>query len=132
MTQAELIQEKEAQKTEMKEKVRGPVYRPLTDWSVAADHYTVRLSLPGVRQEDLNLTVKGNLLTVQAVSQFTRPEEKVLVHEFELGSFTTTLSLPEDVDSEQIKADLTNGLLSLTLYKRKEALPRKIEIQTSK
>jgi len=108
-----------------------PVFRPATDMAVSRESYLLRLALPGVAQEDLELSIKGNLLSLMARGSQKSPDGKPLRQEFRLGDFQTSFAVPEDVDAEQIKADLRDGVLTLSLFKRKEAMPRKIQIQAT-
>jgi HSP20 family protein len=85
--------------------------------------------LPGVRSEDVEVTVVGDELTIKG--RRTAPESgEAVFHRRERGTgeFTRTLRLPIEIDSARVAAKLENGVLSVTLPKAEAAKPRKIEV----
>lgn len=92
--------------------------------------YTIRATMPGVRPEDVHVSVHGNVLTI---SGETRREEKQeqknwLMREQAWGSFRRSITLPTNVDADQARATCENGVVTLTLPKAAEARPRRIPI----
>lgn len=90
------------------------------------------LELPGVKLEDLDVTVHGRVLSVRGERRAEVAEEGVTTHRRErpIGAFQRTVQLPADVDAEKVEARLEHGVLMLTLPKQEAARPRKIEIRT--
>lgn len=97
--------------------------RPATDVYETADHYHVRLELPGVKKEDLQIEIQDRRLQVSA--------KRREVNDGQETSFTLTRSLvvPEGVAADGISAKLENGLLQITLPKQEHRKPRSIEVQ---
>lgn len=91
---------------------------------------TAKIDLPGVKPEDVEVTVQdGRLLTVRA----TRPadaveEERYLCCERPAGRFARTVELPVEVDAEGARATLHLGVLEIVLPKSKSAVPRKVTV----
>ena len=77
--------------------------------------------VPGVKQEDLDITVEKDVLTIKGERKGARAG----------GTFTRAFTLPKHVDREKIAASLENGVLTLTLPKRAEAQPRSIKISVA-
>lgn len=94
------------------------------------DQYILEASLPGVRPEDINITVQGSQLTLQAEQK--QEEEKkgehYLYRERRHGQFRRTLTLPTNIQADQVICELKNGQLTVTLPKAEEAKPRRIQI----
>jgi len=93
------------------------------------DKLMVEMELPGLKSEQLDISVSGGELSIKA----ERPEEceeKVVYHRRERprGAFRRVLRLPADVDSTKVEANLADGVLTLTLPKAENAKPRKINV----
>lgn len=108
----------------------------LTTWAPAVDIYetehelVVKADLPDVRPEDLDIRVENNILTIRGERKFEKKvnESNYLRVERSYGSFSRSFSLANTVNSEAIKADYNNGVLSLSIPKREEAKPKQIKI----
>ena len=94
------------------------------------DAFHVRVELAGVDREKLDLQVAGDVLSIQA----TRPEIDVpgSYHRRERNwdSFSRSLTLPDTVDVEHVRADFNHGILEVTLPRSEEVRPRKIAIES--
>jgi HSP20 family protein len=93
--------------------------------------YTVSAEIPGVKKEDIHVTVEGGMVTVRAeVKQedVLTQDEKVLRSERYYGSVSRGISLPQDVDQSQAKAKYDNGVLTLTLPKKQGGGSQKLRI----
>ena len=93
------------------------------------DAVMVELEVPGLKGPQVDISVVGNQLSVK----LERPElaqEGVTYHRRErpVGSFTRVLRLPTDVDADSVEAELSDGVLTITLPKAENAKPRKIEV----
>lgn len=104
---------------------------PAVDIFEEKEAIVVQAELPGVRSEDLHITVENDLLTISGERKFDRREGKGEWHRVEstYGTFTRSFALPKTVAADQIEADLDGGMLTVRLPKRQEAKPRKIEIK---
>ena len=108
----------------------------LTAWAPAVDIYetehelVVKADLPDVKPEDLDIRVENNILTIRGERKFEKQvnESNYLRVERAYGSFTRSFSLANTVNSEAIKADYKNGVLSLSIPKREEAKPKQIKV----
>lgn len=104
--------------------------RPATDILEREDGYHVFMDIPGVRREELVLDLQDNELAVSAkTAEIGSQEERYADVEFGPVEYSRVISVSDLVDKEGIKANLTNGVLSLHLPKAEKALPKKIEIQ---
>ncbi len=92
------------------------------------DAYVVRAELPGFRKEDLGIEVTDGILTVTA-HQKTEPQADSKEKVAQERRVSRSLSLPEQVNVEAIKAGYENGVLTVTLPKREEVKPRQIAIE---
>jgi HSP20 family protein len=90
----------------------------------------LRAELPGVRSEDVDVTVENDLLTLKGERKLDRPEQ-ASYHRVETvyGNFTRSFALPKTVDASAIEANLEAGLLTLRVPKRAEVQPRKIAVK---
>jgi HSP20 family protein len=111
----------------------------LTPWAPAVDIYetehelVVKADLPDVNPQDLDIHVENNLLTIRGERKFENKvnEENYLRIERSYGSFSRTFSLANSVNSEAIKADYQNGVLTLSIPKREEAKPKQIKVNVA-
>lgn len=93
----------------------------------------VKVELPGVSKEDIDLSITKDTLTVKGEVKREEEvkEEDYYTNERTYGSFARTISLPVEVDSEKAKATFKNGILELVIPKREEAKPKEIKIEVS-
>ena len=106
-------------------------------WSLAldvaekGDVFTIKASLPGIKPEDLNVTLEDNVLTVQGEvkEDETIEEETYHIRERRFGSFSRSLRFPVPVNANEIVAAYDNGVLTLTVPKAEEVKPKRIEIK---
>jgi HSP20 family protein len=93
------------------------------------DTFYVHFDLPGVRVEDVDLTVERNVLTVRADRHGPQDEEvEVLVAERPQGTFTRQLFLGDTLDTDRMEADYEAGVLTVKLPVAEQAKPRKVQI----
>jgi len=87
--------------------------------------------LPGVRREDVKISVQDGTLTISGVRKETATPEKStwLRNESHAGEFSRTVQLPHEVDLNAVGAELTNGVLRIVLPKAATALPREIRVK---
>lgn len=95
----------------------------------SGDAFEMRLEVPGMDKESLNIKIQGNYLEVTGSREQKLPEGyKVHKTERGAGSFSRSFTLPDDVDSSRVEATLKDGILYLTLPKSEAAKPRQITI----
>ena len=93
--------------------------------------YEILVDLPGVNKEDLNVSVKEDVLSIEANtvnSSEVKEGETVIKSERRTGKYLRTLRLGKAVDESKIAAEYANGVLKLTLPKAEEAVSRKITV----
>ena len=95
------------------------------------DNYHVELELPGVTNDDIEITYEKGALVVTANRKGPQAERKYWHHSRSYGESRFSLQLPDTVDGEKIEAELKHGVLHLTLAKRPEAQPKKISVKVS-
>src|SRR5258708_25226552 len=108
----------------------------LTAWAPAVDIYetehelVVKADLPDIKPEELDIRVENNILAIRGERKFEKKvnENNYLRVERAYGSFSRSFSLANTVNSEAIKAEYKNGVLTLTVPKRQEAKPKQIKV----
>ena len=112
------------------ELMRG-AWNPSVDIYENNDQIVLEAELPGMSPDDVNISIENNVLTLHGERKFEKKDERDNFHRIErsYGSFTRSFTLPPTVSSENVDAVFENGVLRLTLAKREEAKPRRIEIK---
>ena len=108
----------------------------LTAWAPSVDIYetehelVVKADLPEIDPKDLDIRVENNILTIRGERKFEKNvnEENYLRVERSYGSFARSFTLANTVNSEAIKADYQNGVLTLSIPKKEEAKPKQIKV----
>ena len=87
--------------------------------------------LPGVKEKDLDLSLTGNRLTVSGKREEEKKEEdeRWFTYERSYGAFSRSFTLPDGVDTEHVGAELKEGVLRVSIPKKPELKPRKIELE---
>lgn len=103
---------------------------PPVDVFEEADSIRITAEVPGVKPEDIEISVEGNLLTIRGTKEQEAEERTERVHRYErmYGVFERTFTLPASVDPQSIKASYDNGVLTIVLPKSEKAKPRRIEV----
>lgn len=93
--------------------------------------YLFKADLPGIKEEDLEINVLGNRLTVSGRREMEKEEQGETFHVMErrYGSFSRTFALPEEVPPDHVHAELKQGELVITIPKRPESKPSKVRLQ---
>ncbi len=104
---------------------------PPTDIFEDADGLKIMLELPGLRPEDVKLTVENLTLTIRGEKKQVAEEQTTKVHRYErsYGAFERSFALPSTVDVERVVAKFEHGVLTVTLPKAEKAKPRSIEVR---
>jgi HSP20 family protein len=103
---------------------------PPMDLVEEQDHFIVRADLPGMSEEEVNIELEDNVLTISGERTRSQEERKEGYYRLERasGRFARSLTLPEAVDPESVSARLENGVLELTIPKPEERKPRRVAI----
>ena len=113
-------------------------YSPKVDVSETGNAYNLEMELPGLTQNDVNLELDGSKLTnatkkieknAKKDSGNNEEKTKYLIKERREMQFSRSFTLPEDVDSEKISANFKNGILSVSIPRKEQSVPRKIAIE---
>lgn len=102
---------------------------------VFEDKDAVRIiaEIPGVKAEDVKLSLENNMLTIRGEKKQVAEENVDRVHRYErsYGVFERSFALPSTVDADRIEARYDNGILTVTLPKAERARPRQIEVKSA-
>ncbi|TAK92930.1 MAG: Hsp20/alpha crystallin family protein [Verrucomicrobia bacterium] len=103
---------------------------PAVDVVENKDNFVVKAELPGMKKDEIQVTLQDGLLTLSGERKFETKSEDAEVHRAErfVGRFQRTLSLPSTVAADQVKAAYADGVLTITLPKSEEAKARKIDV----
>ena len=112
------------------ELTRG-AWSPNVDIYENKDQIVLEAELPGMRPDDVDISIENNVLTLHGERKFEKKDDNDNFHRVErsYGSFTRSFTLPPTVAADTADATFDNGLLRLTLAKREEAKPRRIEVK---
>jgi HSP20 family protein len=93
----------------------------------------LKLEVPGIKQDDLDIRIENNTLTVRGERKFEKEEKEENFHRIErrYGAFFRAFTLPTTVNTENVKASYDSGILKLELDKRAEAKPKQIKISVT-
>ena len=111
----------------------------ITTWAPAIDIFetehelVVKADLPDIKPEELDIRVENNILTIRGERKFEKQvnENNYLRVERAYGSFSRSFSLANTVNSDAIKAEYKDGVLTLTIPKREEAKPKQIKVNVN-
>ena len=105
-------------------------WTPRVDIYEEDNNYVMKAELPGVKKEDIKVDIKDNVLILKAEKKFEKKVEKenYISLERNYGTYTRNFTLPENMDTDHIKASFKDGVLELTLPKREEIKPREIKV----
>ncbi len=100
-------------------------FSPRIDISEKGNQLIIDAEVPGVKKEDLKITLQDNILTIEGEKKNVSDEDERRYYKTErsYGSFKKSFTLPEDVDSEKVDAKFKNGVLEILLNKIEEEAP---------
>ncbi len=128
-SQALEVQEKKELVSKDEKTVPARYYVPTTDIFETEDALTVVMELPGIDKQSINVNVENDVLRIDARIDYSKYEGlEPLYTEYNIGHFGRSFTLSNKIDQQQIGAELNDGVLTLTLKKAREALPRRIAI----
>jgi len=101
---------------------------PALDVQEDKDNFTIRVELPGLKREDIEVSLEDGTLSISGERKAETPKEgtQVLRQERFFGKFSRELNLPTPVAADKVKAQYRDGILTVTLAKVEEAKPKQI------
>jgi HSP20 family protein len=110
------------------------MFAPDIELKETKDAYVIKADLPGVHDEDLEVSVTGNRLAVSGKREEEAREEddRYFAYERSYGTFSRSFVMPEGADLDKVKAELKEGVLNITVPKKTEMQARKVEVSAAK
>jgi HSP20 family protein len=108
-------------------------WAPALDISEGTDAYRVTVELPGVKLDDLEITVEDGLLTIQGERHFASESSEEQYHRLERssGAFRRSITLPAQVEADAVEASMEDGVLRILVPKAEEAKAKRIQVTPS-
>jgi len=103
-------------------------FDPAIDVHASDSEVVFVCDVPGIKQDDLEVTLENHVLTIKGTRKFDGKEDEQVMLGRAYGSFTRSYTLPDVVDDEKLTAHLTDGVLTIRIPKQARAKPRKIQI----
>jgi HSP20 family protein len=115
-------------------KWESPALRPALDSFVNGAQFTIRVDLPGIEPESIDIRVVGGILTIKGSREENHESRHAQYYrrETRYGVFERTVQLPEGVKAEDLKATHKNGVLELTATLPKEGASKQVKVQVQK
>jgi HSP20 family protein len=109
----------------------SPAWAPALDISERKDAYLVTVELPGVKLDDLTITLEDGMLTIQGERQFAEDSSDQQFHRVErrYGAFRRSITLPTHVQADAVEASFEDGVLQIVVPKAEEAKPKRIQVR---
>jgi len=131
MAAAQSLEVREKRELVGKEEKTVPAryFIPATDIHETDEALTVVMEVPGVEKKDVDINLENNVIRIEGRIDAKKYDGlEPLYTEYNVGHFARSFTLSGKVDQQRIDAQLEDGVLTLTLWKAKDALPRRIEI----
>lgn len=108
-------------------------WSPSVDISETEDAYLIKGEIPGVKKEDVKVTVQDGMLTIQGERKMEKEEKNKKFHRVECsyGSFIRSFRMPDDADENKVKAEFKDGMLNISLPKSEKAKKKSINVSVS-
>jgi HSP20 family protein len=108
----------------------GQSFAPALDVSETEDAYRVEAAVPGLKAEDLDVTLENGMLTIRGEIKQEQDEQQRNYHRIErrFGAFSRSITFPTQVKADAVEAHLEHGVLHLVIPKAEEVKPRKISV----
>jgi len=113
-----------------KDQLQAGTFVPPVDIYEDDHNVVLKLEVPGISEDNLDIQLENNTLTVKGERKFETEEKEENFHRIErrYGSFVRTFRLPNTVDTEKVDAHYDKGVLQITLARKAEAKPRQIKV----
>jgi HSP20 family protein len=108
-------------------------WAPAVDLHEERDHLVLRAELPGMKKEDIDISLHGDVLTLSGERKEEKEYEKAETYRSErfLGKFQRIFTLPVAVDANKVQASYRDGILTVHLPKSEEAKPKQIDVKVN-
>lgn len=108
-------------------------WNPGFDLHETEEAYLIEADLPGLKQDDIAITVEQGVITVKGERKYLEKQKEKGFRRIERGHgrFQRAFRLPQNVDAEKVEARMTDGVLTLTVPKPAEAKPRQVVVQVA-
>ena len=112
---------------------RGAMWNPGFEIRETDDAFVFRADMPGLRPDDLEISLIGNQLQISGAREQEQQQDEGRYHTYEraYGSFTRVFALPDSADTDKIRAELHNGVLTLSIPKKPGSAPQRRKIEVS-
>jgi HSP20 family protein len=106
-------------------------FSPSADLAETEQAFEIRVDAPGMAAKDFDIEVNGNIATIRGERKEEKEEKGKTYHRIERrhGSFSRSMTLPCNVNEDEVAAEYTNGILTVTLPKREDAAPKKVSVK---
>jgi HSP20 family protein len=110
---------------------RGDWLPPVDIFQAPTGELVMKVEVPGIKKEDIDIRVENNTLTVRGERKLESEVKQEQYHRIErtYGTFVRTFSLPNQVATDQVRADYRDGVLTVNLPIREEAKPKQIQVK---
>lgn len=107
-----------------------PCFVPRADIYETEDHINVLMDMPGIEEDNIDIMLENNILTINGYTHLNRPDGYSLASaEYEIGDYERSFRISDQIERNGIEANYVNGVLHLTLPKVEEAKARKIAVK---
>ena len=108
----------------------------MADWTPSVDvsetdkEFVIKAEIPGVKKEDVKVTIEHGMLTIKGERKMEKEEKGKKFHRIErsYGSFVRSFRIPDGVDESKVKAEFKDGMMTIALPKSEKVKPRKIQV----
>lgn len=104
-------------------------HKPRLEFSENETNYTLRAELPGISKKDISIKLENDLLKIHGLKARNEATGKLYVNEINYGSYERILKVPKDIKQNSIDAELSDGILIITLEKKEKIQPKEIQIK---
>ncbi|HEY5673290.1 MAG TPA: Hsp20/alpha crystallin family protein [Malonomonas sp.] len=109
----------------------GDDWSPRVDISETDSHFCIKAEVPGIKREDVKVSIEDGVLTLRGESKEEKEEKGRKYHRVEryYGAFSRSFALPQNIDENHIEANFKDGLLTLQVPKTQAEKPKSIEVK---
>ena len=106
-------------------------WSPRVDISETDNHFVIKAEIPGIKREDVNISIEDGVLTIHGERKEEKEEKGRKFHRVEryYGAFSRSFALPQNVDEGHVEANFKDGLLTLQVPKKQAEKPKSIEVK---
>jgi HSP20 family protein len=106
-------------------------FMPVIDVRETDKNYEVEVALPGLRKDDIKIDLEDRLLTISGERKYEKENESVKYHMIETryGSFSRSITLPNNINRESVNASFVDGMLKISIQKEESAVTKQIQIK---